>query len=130
MFRRVGIPILALCGLFLSGYMVFVGMRKPPVPPIASPPPVPPYAYSVAGSGIIEASSLNISIGTAIDGLIEEVYVTAGQCVKKGDPLLRVDTRDLRAQEKEALATKKVAMARLDRLLSLPRAEEVHRLKP
>jgi len=124
-FRKFGIPVLALVGLIFAGYMVALGMKRPPVPPIDHPPPVPPYTHSVAGSGIIEASSLNINIGTALVGLIEEVFVCPGMCVDKGAPLFRIDTRDLRAIEKQAEQSRDVAVARLNRLMSLPRKEEV-----
>lgn len=125
MFRKVGIPILAALGLVLGIIVVVVGMRKPPVPPIEFPPPKPPYLHYVAGSGIIEASSLNINIGTAVDGIIEEVFVQPGQCCKKGDPLFRIDTRDLCAKLGETKSAESVAKANLTRLIAQPRVEEI-----
>ncbi len=105
--------------------MVIIGLQKPPIPPIENPPPKPPYLHYVAGSGIIEASSLNINIGTAIEGIVEEVYVQPGDIVKAGTPLFRVDTRELRAEEKRAIAVRDVVAMRLERLMNQPRQEEV-----
>lgn len=125
MFKKFGIPILATLGAFLGIMMVFISMRKPPVQPIEFPPPKPPYMHYVAGSGIIEASSLNINLGTAVDGIIEKLFVQPGQYCKKGDPLFRVDTRDLVAKKIEAGAAKSVAQASLARLIAQPRVEEI-----
>lgn len=125
MFRKFGIPILAALGLVLGVVVVYLGMRRPPVQPIEFPPPKPPYMHYVAGSGIIEASSLNINIGTAVDGIIERVFVQPGQYCKKGDPLFRIDTRDLSARRNEAESAKYVAQANLTRLMSQPRKEEI-----
>ncbi len=125
MFRTIGIPILAGVGLLFAIIMVVIGMKGPPVPPIEFEPPRPPYLHYVAGSGIIEASSLNVNLGSAINGLVEELYVQPGDNVRKGTPLFIVDSRELRAQEKEASATKSVAIASLDRLMMEPRPEDV-----
>ncbi|NGX59049.1 MAG: Multidrug resistance protein MdtN [Chlamydiae bacterium] len=125
MLKRFGIPILAGLGLVIALIMVFIGLQKPPVPPIDHPPAKSPFIHYVAGSGIIEASSLNINIATAIEGPIEAIFVQAGDIVKKGDPLFRVDTRNLFANEKEAAAAQTVAVASFNRLINQPRAEEV-----
>lgn len=125
MFRKIGIPIMAVLGLFLATIVMVISMQRPPVPPIENPPPKPPFPHYVAGSGIIEASSLNINVATAIAGIIEEMYVEPGDRVKKGDPLFRVDTRDLIATVQETEATRSVAVANFNRLVNEPRPEEV-----
>ena len=108
MFRKIGIPIMAVLGLFLATIVMVISMQRPPVPPIENPPPKPPFPHYVAGSGIIEASSPNINVATAIAGIIEEMYVEPGDRVKKGDPLFRVNTRDLIATVQETQATRKI----------------------
>lgn len=125
MFRKFGLPILAGIGLLFAVYMVCVGRHKPPMPPIEFPPPKPPYAHYVAGSGIIEASSENINVGTGIDGIVTKIYVDAGQIVEEGTPLFELDTRQLRAEEKTAMAAKEVSLASLQRLMKQPRPEEI-----
>ncbi|NGX39588.1 MAG: Multidrug resistance protein MdtN [Chlamydiae bacterium] len=125
MTKNIAIPILACFGVLFALVLMILGLHRPPVPPIAFPPPKPPFAHAVAGSGIIEASSLNINIGTAIDGLVEELFVQAGDIVKEGDPLFRVDTREILAREQLAIARKEVTIAQLNLLISQPRPEEV-----
>lgn len=124
-FKHYLIPSLALVGMLLASILVILSLQKPPVPPIDSPPPKPPYLHYVAGSGIIEANSLNINLGTPKEGIIEEVFVQPGDCVAAGTPLFRVDTRDLAARKEEALAAKYVAVANFNRLIAQPRPEEV-----
>lgn len=65
------------------------------VPP--SPPPISPYAHAVAAEGLVEASSENISIGTPLSDVVAEVPVVVGQFVKRGDPLFKLDDRQLQA---------------------------------
>ena len=123
--RKYILPVLAGVGFLFAVFMVIMGMRKPSPPPILFPPPHPPFKSYIAGSGITEASSQNISIGTAISGVVEEVFVTAGDNVAVGDLLFRVDTRLLLAQYQEAKSAKDVAVAEFVRQLSLPRPEDV-----
>ena len=40
----------------------------------------------------------NIAIGTPVSGIVAAVYVKWGDRVKRGDPLFKIDTRDLEAQ--------------------------------
>src|SRR5215831_11064045 len=62
-----------------------------------SPPPVSPYAHVVAAEGLVEASSENISIGTPLSEVVTEVPVVVGQKVRVGDPLFKLDDRQLQA---------------------------------
>src|SRR5215831_4208618 len=62
-----------------------------------SPPPVSPYAQVVAAEGLVEASSENISIGTSLSEVVTEVPVVVGQKVKAGEPLFKLDDRQLQA---------------------------------
>lgn len=125
MFRKFWIPALAGLGVLIAAIMVIIGLQKPPVPPIEFPPAKSPFVHYVAGSGIIEASSLNINIATAIDGPVEAVFVEPGQIVKKGDPLFRVDTRELAATVNQAEAAQSVTVASFNRLINQPRAEDI-----
>lgn len=125
MFRRKILPILSLCGFLFALVVAIISSRKPPVPPIDYDPPKPPFLHYVAGSGIIEANSLNINIGTPFNAIIEEVYVQPGDIVEKGAPLFRLDTRDLLATLNERKAQESVALASLNRLIQEPRSEEI-----
>lgn len=57
-----------------------------------------PYDSYVAGAGIVEATTGNISIGTPVSGVVMKIYVRVGDHVKEGDPLFKIDDRDLQAQ--------------------------------
>src|SRR5262245_49378516 len=90
------LPALALGMLTFGWYHMVHSQQKfaihkslPPASPARSP-----FGKSVAASGIIEPSTENIAIGSALSGVILEVYVPVeevGQRVKAGDPLFRVD---------------------------------------
>ena len=92
------LPVLAIFGIGFAVLTVVKGSKTiPPAQPIVDPT-APPYTSSVAGSGIIEANTENISIGTLIPGVVSHVYVSVGSKVKAGDPLFKLDDRDLMAQ--------------------------------
>jgi len=58
----------------------------------------PPFASYLAGSGIVEASTGNITIGTPVSGIVTKIYVQIGDHVRTGDPLFKIDDRELQAQ--------------------------------
>ena len=96
-----------------------------PLPPLQ--PARTPYARTVAGSGIVEAQSENISIGSALAGVVLEVYVPSahvGKRVKAGDPLFRVDDRALAAELKWHEAQLAAAQAQLCLLYTSDAADE------
>jgi multidrug efflux pump subunit AcrA (membrane-fusion protein) len=125
MIRKVVLPIAAALGVFFAIFMVFYTTMEKPVPPIPYAPPKPPYTYFVAGAGLTEANSDNIAIGAPFTALTLDVYVQAGDLVKQGAPLFKIDDRVLQAQLKEAESKKIVALANFDKLLSEPRPESV-----
>ncbi|HEX3872044.1 MAG TPA: HlyD family efflux transporter periplasmic adaptor subunit [Pirellulales bacterium] len=87
-----------------------------------------PFAHSIAATGILEAATQNIAIGSALSGLVLEVYVPVervGTRVARGDPLFRVDDRHLRSQLGLAEARASSARTQLAKLENQPRPEEV-----
>jgi len=67
------------------------------------PERLPPVQMAASGSvigasGVIEAEGRNVSIGAAVAGPVSAVFVSAGDSVVEGQPLFRVDSRELRAQ--------------------------------
>ena len=71
----------------------------------------------MAGAGIVEPETENISIGSPLPGVVVEVNVKVGQKVKAGDPLFRLDDRQLKAElaiRKATLADAKAELERLD----------------
>src|SRR5215470_2520644 len=91
------LPLLALGALSFGIISVVQSQprRQTNLPP--SPPPASPYAHAVAAEGLVEASSENISIGTPLAEVVTEVFVVVGQKVKAGDPLFKLDDRQLQA---------------------------------
>ena len=111
MIRKYLLPVLAVFGIGFAVLTVVKGSKTiPPAQPVVDPS-APPYTSSVAGSGIIEANTENISIGTLIPGVVSQIYVSVGSKVKASDPLFRLDDRDLRAQLEVRRAALRVAEA-------------------
>lgn len=98
MIRKYLVPVLALLGVAAAVGMVVEGNRTPPARKPVFQPAEAPFASSIFGPGIVEASTQNISIGTPVSGIVTNVYVKWGEHVKTGEPLFKVDTRDLDAQ--------------------------------
>ena len=113
MFRKYILPLIALLGVALS---IFVAVRAtktlPPAAPVSAAPQ-PPYRSFVAGTGIIEANTENISVGTQIPGIVSKIYVKIGSNVKVGDPLFTIDDRAQRALVGVKTAAVQVAEAQL-----------------
>jgi HlyD family secretion protein len=100
------LPFLAIGGIMLAAYMVFVGL---PDRSMQVPDKTPPEASrgnggkaGVAASGVIEPSSEITDIGTNVSGVVTEVYVQIGERVGKGTALFAVDNRQVRASLREA----------------------------
>lgn len=91
----------------------------------SSPPASTPFIRTVAGAGIVEAQTENIAVGSALPGIVTDVYVKVGQKVKAQEPLFRLDDRQLQAEFKYREANLAAARAQLLRLENLPRPEEI-----
>ncbi len=123
--RKYVFPLLALTGMVAAAYTVSTAERTlAAAPPVVEPAPSP-FELQIAGAGLIESASENVSIGTALSGLVVEVAVTEGQVVKRGDLLVRIDDRDRRAELVQREAECAAAEAELARLRALPRAEDL-----
>ncbi len=125
MIRKYLLPVLSVFGFIFAVWMV--KQSNKPIPssqPIADPSRSP-YEYKISGSGIVEASTRNIAVGTPVSGVVANVFVKVAQRVQPGDPLFLLDDR----KERATLAAKETAAAeakaRLARLLEAPRKEEV-----
>ncbi len=98
MIRKYFLPLLAVLGVVLAIHTVVVGQRElPPAQPVTQPAK-PKFDSYVAGAGIVEASTENIAVGTFIPGVVTQVFVKIGDTVKAGDPLFKIDDRDLQAE--------------------------------
>jgi multidrug resistance efflux pump len=125
MIRKYLLPVLAIAGLAFAIWTTIQGAKtQPPARPV-SDPPRSPFANKISGSGIVEASTRNISIGSHVPGIVARVFVTVGKRVKAGEPLFVLDDRRQQADfvVKEAVLAE--ARARLARLKQAPRAEDL-----
>jgi HlyD family secretion protein len=123
--RKYLIPAMAVAGVGLAVHTVRSQNQERPVPAPVADPPRSPYRASVAGSGIIEASSENIAIGTNIAGIVVEVFVEPGRKVKAGDALFRIDDRALASELLVRQTNLEVLKQTLAKLEQSPRAEDV-----
>jgi multidrug resistance efflux pump len=125
MIRAFLLPVAAAAMLSFAVYhVVHAQQDKPLAQPVVTPAEAP-FTDSVAGVGVVEASTDNVTIGSPVPGVVGEVFVQAGQSVKAGAPLFRLDDRQAQAEVKAREASLAVARAQLARLEALPRPEEL-----
>jgi multidrug resistance efflux pump len=108
--------------------VVTVVKARQPTPasrPLVQPPSRPTEFKAIAGAGLIEARRENIPIGSPVPGVVWEVFVKIGDKVKAGDPLFRIDDREVKAQMKVREAALAAAQAQLHKLMSAPRPEDI-----
>jgi len=112
---RYGSILLAAAGFYaivlVAKTQAVQDMPPPGDPPIA--PPAKPFREAVAATGILEAISDNVSIGLPAPGLISEVTVKVNDPVKAGQPLFRIDDREMRADELSRQSDLMIARAQL-----------------
>jgi HlyD family secretion protein len=113
MIRKYVLPLLAVLGVAVAIAMVIEGNRTAPVAQSVTQPANAPFSSYIFGPGIVEASTENIAVGTPVSGIVTAVYVKWGDRVKTGDPLFKVDTRDLDSQLLPANAKVKEVEAQL-----------------
>lgn len=113
MIRKYLLPLLAVIGVAVAIAMVIQGNRTAPVAQPVTQPANAPFSSYIFGPGIVEASTENIAIGTPVSGIVTAIYVKWGDRVKTGDPLFKVDPRDLEAQLLPANAKVKEVEAQL-----------------
>jgi HlyD family secretion protein len=112
--KKMLMPLLGVLVLCLAAASI---VRTQPAAQRNDPPSAPPrstFTSRVAAVGLVEANTENISIGSHLPGVVEQVFVQVGQPVKKGDPLVKLDTRRLEAARAEAQAAVAVRQASLE----------------
>ena len=111
MIRKYFLPILALAGVLFAVNVVIKGSKTPPPAVPVAEPPVAPYQTFVAGSGIIEANTENIAVGTQVAGVVTKINVAIGSHVQAGAELFTIDSRAARATLAQRQAAVDVAGA-------------------
>ncbi len=125
MIRKYLIPLLAFAGILFAIFSVVRGSKPVPAAPPVSKPARAPFVSYVAGAGIVEASTENISIGTPVGNLVDEIFVKVGDEVRAGDPLFKLRDKVTQAELQEKKAALELARSKLERLRGLPRPEDV-----
>jgi multidrug resistance efflux pump len=122
---KFGMPVLGLIALVFAGFSVArLRPNNPPVEPYL-PPPSADFKNKIGAVGLVEASSENIAVSLPVPGMVRTVYVKAGQRVAKGQNLFSLDDRDVRAELALRQTNLDLANARVARLESSPRPEEI-----
>ncbi|HKB02590.1 MAG TPA: HlyD family efflux transporter periplasmic adaptor subunit [Gemmataceae bacterium] len=125
MLYKIFLPILALVALGFAGRHVVVGDQEPPKLPPPVEPARSPFAGAVAGAGVIEPLTENISVGSPLPGVVVEVFARVGDEVAAGQKLFRLDDRQPRAERDVRRAMLESANVTLSKLRAMPRPEEL-----
>lgn len=112
--RNLVLPLIGIAGV-LYGLVYAVSSSNPPHQPEKQLhlPPANSFARSISGSGLVEANTRNISVGSQLSGIVSELYVSEGSLVKKGARLFRLDDRTALADIATSESNLAVARARL-----------------
>jgi len=136
---RFGVPVAAVAALsFATVNVIRAAESKPELAPPEAPPSTS-FAERIGGVGIVEPASELIAMSVPVAGQVAEVLVKAGDDVKKGAALFRLDDRERRAEldvrraratsarSRAASAEARLdgARARLRRLENAPRLEDL-----
>lgn len=122
---RIVIPLIALAGATFATWTAYSAPEKQPAPPPVEPPRAP-YETTVGGAAIIEpAAERATALGTPFAAVVLEVFHGPGERVARGEPLFRLDDRPLLSARVVLEAKRAAAQAAIDRLLALPRAEDL-----
>lgn len=113
MTRNILLPLLALAGVAVAIVAVVRDNEAAPAIGASSPTASSPFASYVEGTGITEASTGNIAIGTPVSGIVTAIDVNWGQQVAAGATLFTIDDREVRARLLPAEARVKQAEADL-----------------
>ncbi len=122
------LPALAIA-LGVAGYwhVELNSQAAQAVEPVTTPARVP-YQRTIAVAGLVEARSENVAIGSALSGVVLELYFPpekVGQRIQQGTPLFKIDDRHLQAQLQVSRARHEIAIQQLKKLQQLPRQEEL-----
>ncbi len=127
--------LLVAVGGAVKAIQLVIASRKPlPSAKLVAEPPSAPFAKSIGARGLVESVDENIRIAPAIAAVVLEVPVAVGHRVKKGDVLIKQDTREpeamVAAQAAEISALRaQVAEAEVALADKLDRADRMEKMK-
>jgi len=97
--RRYILPALGVLGLGAGiVFSMTYGSPQAPQPNQLTLPPSAPFDDTISGTGLVEASSRNIEIGSFASGVVTKVNVKEGDRVAAGDVLFVIDERAAKAE--------------------------------
>jgi RND family efflux transporter MFP subunit len=113
--------LLFLIWIFVMAGCSAIGEEKKPAEKAKGRPPVAVEATKVAAADVTEgievvgtlAAKFGADVRSEYTGIVTEVFVTEWVKVKKGDPLAKLDTREIEVALKRAQAAVEVAKANL-----------------
>ena len=133
--RRLKIPLVVVSSLTLIGLAAYFFGSRPltgaqnPVPVVVQK--VRPAVAEAAPAAALVVEGLvtpaqSVELSAPLGGIVvTDVLVQVGDTVAKGDPLLRLDTRDLELQVAEARAAVNRAKAEYDKLAAGASPEQI-----
>jgi HlyD family secretion protein len=125
MIKKMILPLVALGGFGFAVYTIYAREPVKVSEPLTPPPTQTKYRKFIAGAGIVEARLENIPVGAAVPGVVWEVNVKVKDRVKKGDPLFKIDDRDIRAELAVREANLASAIASYRRIEVAPQAGDI-----
>ena len=125
MLRKFLLPLIGAAMFIFAVYHVVRAQQTAPKTDPLIAPARSPFEKTIAGTGMVESETENISIGSPLSGLVTKLDVRVGDKVKQGQPMFRLDDRNLQAELASRKATLQSAQAQLERLREMPRAEDV-----
>lgn len=121
----VVIAAIALFCLLLIFVSLWQEIDTPLTKEVTITPNIGPYHSQLVGVGIVEPISENIYIGTPLNRIIRKVFVKVGQKIKKGEALFALEHRDLVANLNLQKTIYEIALAKFQRMKSLPQPEDL-----
>jgi len=123
------LPLLSVLGFIFASYTVVSSNIPTPVAAAVVEPAASPYEQFIAGSGIVEAKTRNVAIGSPLSGIVTQLAVKVGQSVTAGDLLFALDDREAQAE----LAVRKADLDKAKTEVKIAQAnlqdaDSVHRL--
>ena len=121
--NRIAIAAIAVIAVLA----IVVATKRPKPAPAPAQPQSPPGRY-VAAEGKVEAvPGYEVEVGSELDGKLVELNVREGDAVKKGDPIARIESREIREKVKESQAEAASASAKYREVETGARDEELRR---
>ncbi len=118
--------ILSAVGLLAASYVAYFStITKAAEPPLFKPAQNP-YSDAIYAEGIVESvqrSGENINMYPEIAGTVKQIFVSEGQMVRKGIPLLLIDDSIQRATAEQQFSQAQAAHTLLEELKAEPRKE-------